>query len=273
MTESTTVPTPTPPPPPASAPTPAPDESLRDATVVHPWHFRLLVFAVTRLGAALVWCWMKTLRVTVINGEQELALRQKQTLSYAIWHRGMLIALWFWRFRRGWLLASASKDGEWAAGMMRAYGNIAIRGSSSRGGRAAIVQMVDHLRRGIPGGLISDAPRGPARVSKPGALVVAQRAGVPVIPTAFAARRAFRVKSWDRTIIPRPFSRLYVKYGDPFWVDPSLEGEAFEKRLVEFDAVMNQLADDVDALAGEPLEKWPDRKAALAALDHSRRHA
>lgn len=188
----------------------------------------------------------------------------------------MLVALWFWRFRGGWLLASASKDGEWAAGMMRAYGNIALRGSSSRGGRAAIVQMVDHLKRGIDGGLISDAPRGPARVSKPGSLVIAQRGGVPIIPTAFAAAGAWRVKSWDRTIIPKPFSRLYVKYGEPFTVDPSLEGEAFEKRLQEFDDVMNQLADDVDKLAGSPLEPWPDRKAALAKqaeLDAARRRA
>jgi len=241
-------------------------DSVRDVQVVHPWHFRLLVFVVTSLGAAIVWCWFKTLRVTYVNGPWEKEQRKKGPMFYAIWHRGVLYAIYFWRFRRGWLLASASKDGEWAAGLIKRAGNIPIRGSSSRGGRQAIVQMVDALKGGMSGGLIPDAPKGPARVSKPGALVVAQRSGVPVIPTAFAAERAWRLKSWDRTIIPKPFSRFVVKFGEPFSVDPGLEGEAFDKRLAEFDAAMNRLTDDVDTYFGGKAEPWPDRAAALEAF-------
>ena len=108
----------------------------------HPWLFRFLVFTVTRLGAAFVWLWFKTLRTEVINGAMEKELRAKHTMFYSCWHRTVLFALYFWRFRGGWLLASASKDGEWAAGLIGAFRNVAIRGSSSRGGRAAIVQMV-----------------------------------------------------------------------------------------------------------------------------------
>ncbi len=223
------------------------DEDLRSVVVKQPWHFRLLVFVVTSIGFAILWCWFKTLRMTVINGKEEKRLRTQGPMFYATWHRGVLCAIYFWRWRKGWLLASASKDGEWATGLIHRFGNIAIRGSSSRGGKVAIQQMVEHLKSGISGGLIPDAPKGPALVSKPGALVVAQRAGVAIIPTAFAAEHGKRANNWDRTILPRPFSRFVVKFGEPFHVDPSLEGEAFQQRLRELDAVMKQVADDVDA--------------------------
>ena len=231
---------------PATAPTSS-TEDARDVVVVHPWHFRLLVYVITSIGALIVFLWWKTLRVTVINGEMERELRARGTMFYAPWHRGVLWALYFWRWRGGWLLASASKDGEWATGLIRRFGNIPIRGSSSRGGRVAIVKMVEQLKAGVSGGLIPDAPKGPARVSKPGVLVVSQRSGVDIVPVAIAAERCWRLKSWDRTVLPKPFSRFVVKFAEPFKVDASLEGEAFEKRLREFDKVMNDLADEVDA--------------------------
>jgi lysophospholipid acyltransferase (LPLAT)-like uncharacterized protein len=235
-----------------SAPLDVPDDAdLRDVQdQKHPWQFRLLVRVVTSLGAALVWCWFKTLRTEVINGAMERELRTRHTMFYAVWHRGVLFALYFWRWRRGWLLASASKDGEWAAGLIKRFRNIPIRGSSSRGGRAAIKQMVEHLKAGMSGGLIPDAPKGPARKCKAGALVVAQRAGVPIIPTTVAAHPCIRLKSWDRTIIPLPFARFVTKFGEPFYVDPALEGEAFEARLRELEEIMNRDADELDAYVG-----------------------
>lgn len=230
-----------------------PDPDLRDVQdQKHPWYFRFLVFLITRFGAALVWCWFKTLRTEVINGPAEKALRGKQTMFYTCWHRTVVLALYFWRFRGGWLLASASKDGEFAAGLIRAFRNVPIRGSSSRGGRAAIVQMVENLKSGVSGGLIPDAPKGPSRVAKAGALVVAQRSGLPIIPTTFAAAPCLRLRTWDGTVIPYPFARFVTKFGEPFFVDPALEGEAFERRLSELEAVMNRDADELDALVRMP---------------------
>ena len=213
----------------------------------HPWHFILLVHVMATLAAALVWCWFKTLRTEVINGAEEKNRRKKHAVVYATWHRGMLFALYFWRWEKGWLLASASKDGEWAAGLIKRLGNFPIRGSSSRGGRAAIKQMVECLKSGVSGGLVPDAPKGPDRRCKAGALIVAQRAGAPIIPATFAAHPCIRLKSWDRTIIPLPFARFVTKFGEPFYVDPSLEGETFEARLKQLEDLMNREADDLDA--------------------------
>lgn len=227
--------------------TPRPAEELRDLQFRQPWHFRLLVRVVTTIGAAVLWCWFRSLRMTVINGEQEKALRAKGPILYATWHRGFLATVYFWRCRGGFYLASASKDGEWGAGLVHRFGNITIRGSSSRGGRAATAEMIDALKKGICGGLLPDGPKGPARVSKPGVLLVAQKSGCTLLPTAFGMEHGLRLKSWDRSMLPRPFTRFVAKFGEPFYVDPSLEGEAFARRLAEFDVEMNRLTDEVDA--------------------------
>jgi hypothetical protein len=111
---------------------PTPDR--RDEQRRYPWHFRLLTYVVTGLGSMLVWCWFKTLRVRVIGPEPDIA----DHVIYATWHRGILYAVFHWRWRNGVLMASASKDGEWAAGMIKRFGNRVVRGSSSRGGRVAL---------------------------------------------------------------------------------------------------------------------------------------
>lgn len=221
-------------------------DDVRDVEVRHPWHFRLLVFVVTSIGAWILLAWFKTVRMTVLNGAEEKALRAKQTMFYATWHRGVMMTIYFWRWRKGFYLASAGKDGEWAAGLIRRFGNFTVRGSSSRGGRVAVRKMVEQLSNGVSGGIIPDAPKGPARLSKIGALVVSQRSGVPLIPVAFQIERGLHLKNWDRTMIPWPFSRAVAKFGEPFLVDPALEGDALLARLAEFDVVMNRLADEVD---------------------------
>ncbi|MHC4391402.1 MAG: lysophospholipid acyltransferase family protein, partial [Planctomycetota bacterium] len=208
----------------------------------YPWHFRLLTYVVTGLGSMLVWCWFKTLRVRVIGPEPDIA----DHVIYATWHRGILYAVFHWRWRNGVLMASASKDGEWAAGMIKRFGNRVVRGSSSRGGRVALQGLSEAMLKGASGGLLPDAPRGPARKCKPGILALAQRTGLPIIPTQFAAERCFRLRSWDRTLLPWPVSRFVVGYGEPFYVEKSLEGASFDRRLAELDSALNDLADDVD---------------------------
>lgn len=233
-------------PPPAASAGESASEELRDVQVRHPWHFRLLVRVVTGIGALVLWCWFRSLRFTVINGAEEKVLRAKGPILYATWHRGFLFTVYFWRGRGGFYLASASKDGEWGAGLVRWFGNVTIRGSSSRGGRTAIVGMIEALKNGLCGGIVPDGPKGPARVSKPGPLIVAQRSGCVILPTAFAMEHGIRLKSWDRSMLPRPFSRCVAKFGEPFYVDPSLEGDAFARRLEELNAEMNRITDDAD---------------------------
>lgn len=214
------------------------------------WTFRLLVYVLTSLGAMLFWCWFRTLRVEVRNQALDDELRARGAVIYASWHRGMFLAAFHWRWQKGWMLASGSKDGEWAAGLIQRLANRTVRGSSSRGGKEALQQLEALLRAGVPGGITPDAPRGPERRSKPGILALAQRAGVPIVPVTFSCRPCVRIKSWDRTILPLPFARLVAKYGEPLLPGVPLEGAAFDARLRELDDALNRDADEVDADVG-----------------------
>lgn len=209
--------------------------------------FRLAVYLLTGFTAAVLWCWFKTLRLKVMGEEYDLPERGKGPVIYATWHRSFLFGMYFLRGRGGFTMASASKDGEWASGLVRRFGNFTVRGSSSRKGAVALHRLIEKLKEGYSGSLVTDAPRGPARKSKPGVLLLAQRSGVPILPMQFAAKWCVRLRSWDRTILPLPFSRFVVKFAEPFQVNADLDEEAFEHRLGELDEALNQLTDEVDA--------------------------
>ncbi|MCR4316982.1 MAG: lysophospholipid acyltransferase family protein [Planctomycetes bacterium] len=211
-----------------------------------PWHFRLTVYVVTGFMSIVLRLWFATLKPTIIGREIEDAALKSGPVIYATWHQGVIYALWYRRDRKLALMASSSKDGEWAAQLVHHFGNAAVRGSSSRDGLKALVEIIRAVKNGVSVGLLPDAPRGPARISKPGALVIAQKTGRPIIPIQFMAEKCFRLKSWDRTMIPMPCSRFVLKYGEPFFVDPNLRGDDFEKRRREFDDAMNNLAEEMD---------------------------
>ena len=123
--------------------------------------------------------------------------------------------MWYFRGTGCHTLISYSFDGELAARVVTLLGLRALRGSSKRGGRIALNQLELALQRGITIGITLDGPRGPRRVSKPGVAVVASRTNVPIIPVALAAERSWRLRSWDRLVIPKPFSRMHCVFGEP----------------------------------------------------------
>ena len=209
--------------------------------------FRLAVYLLTGFAAIILWCWFKTLRLQVVGEEYDLAECDKGPVIYTTWHRSFLFGVYFLRWRGGFTMASPSEDGEWAAGLVRRFGNFTVRGSSSRKGGVALHRLIEKLKEGHSGSMVTDAPRGPARKSKPGVLLLAQRSGVPILPMQFAAKWCICLRSWDRTIVPLPFSRFVVKFSEPFRVASDLDEEAFERRLGELDQVLNQLTDEVDA--------------------------
>ena len=222
---------------------------------LQPLHFRIFVYVLTSLGAVILWCWFRTLRLEVRNRQVEDEPLRKGAVLYTSWHRGIFLAAFFWRWQGGWMVASGSKDGEWAAGMIKRFGNRVLRGSSAKDGRAKGGKEVMRdaealLAAGIRGGLTPDAPRGPERRCKPGILALAQRSGVPIIPVTFSVWPCWRMRSWDRTILPFPFARFVAQYGEPFYVGPPVEGAAFDARLRDLDEHMNRGVDELDAETG-----------------------
>ena len=131
------------------------------------------------------------------------------------WHDALLPLLW-WHRRRGiTIVVSEARDGRYLAAWGRRLGYFESRGSSTRGGVRALLGAVRTLRAGRPAAFTPDGPRGPRRIFKDGALVAAQRGRAPVIAVHAAASRAWRLRSWDRMLVPKPFARVRIAYGIP----------------------------------------------------------
>ena len=155
--------------------------------------------------------WLRTCRELVFGQEIQAEYQQAHpggNLLYATWHRGLIYCLYYYRFRDVVVMASASTDGELAARAAKRFGWIPVRGSSSRRGSRAFRQMETLVKKGHSAGIVADAPRGPAHVAKMGIIMLSKRTHLPIMPVIWSAERCWRVKSWDRTIIPKPFSRV-----------------------------------------------------------------
>jgi lysophospholipid acyltransferase (LPLAT)-like uncharacterized protein len=187
--------------------------------------FRIRVIAV--LLAAAVRALYPTLRVTVRREAEVEALRREYGgLILVTWHGRSLVPIARCR-GRGYLgLVSLSRDGDLLSAFFRRMGWRAVRGSSGRRGVRAAKAAVDALEGGGTDGagavlaVTPDGPRGPARKVQPGAVFFAQKSGKPLVAVGIGASRAWHARSWDRFLIPKPFSRVVWLYGGPIFVGP-----------------------------------------------------
>lgn len=169
-----------------------------------------------RLGAALLRLLATTWRVRAVNEEPLREARHAgQRVLFALWHGELLPLLWYQRGRGVAVVISEHRDGEIISRIAESLGYRTVRGSSSRGASRALLGLARAIEEGHDGAITPDGPRGPAHVFAPGAAVAAQRTGVPIVPIRASASRAWRLKSWDRFLIPKPFATVTVTMG-PF---------------------------------------------------------
>lgn len=175
-----------------------------------------------RAGSLLLRALASTWRLRVINAEPHRAVRASgQPVIYTFWHGTMLPLLWQHRKERVAILISEHGDGEIIARIAHSLGYHSVRGSTSRGGERAILGTVRELENGRDVAFTPDGPRGPRESFAPGALVVSQRTGAPLVLITVDAPRAWRLTSWDRFLIPKPFARVTIAYEDPLRVEAS----------------------------------------------------
>jgi len=147
----------------------------------------------------------------------------------AFWHGRILPATYYFRRRGIVVITSENFDGEWIAGIIERFGYGTARGSTSRGGRKALLQLVRDLAAGKSAGFTLDGPRGPARIAQPGAVWLSKATGHPVLPFHLEASRYWTLDSWDRTQIPKPFSTVAIAMGEPFQVASDADEGALER--------------------------------------------
>ncbi len=174
-----------------------------------------------------------TVRFEVKGWENwEAASRDGGLPIYTFWHNRVFLATYFWRRRRIVVMTSQSFDGEYIARFIQRFGYGAARGSSTRGGVGAIVEMTRLMRAGCPTAFTIDGPRGPRYVAKMGAVLLAKKTGQPILPFTITASSSWSVrKSWDQFQVPRPFVRARVDIAEPIDVSPDAdETELLAKR-------------------------------------------
>ena len=168
-------------------------------------------------------------------------LDEDQPFILVAWHNRNILSSFSYlahkKKGREWVpLASASKDGSIATAAMKHLGVTCIRGSSSRGGTAALRAMLRHVKQGDDLGITPDGPRGPKYKVQAGVVTTAKMTGCPVLAVSYQAKRKKILKSWDSMIVPYPFNRLRYVYGEPISVPRKAseeELEAFRVRIEE----------------------------------------
>ncbi|MBU0682528.1 MAG: lysophospholipid acyltransferase family protein [Proteobacteria bacterium] len=126
-------------------------------------------------------------------------------------------------------MVSPSKDGEFIARILASRGIASVRGSRSKGGVGAMKGLLKAVREGLCPTIIADGSQGPSRVAQGGAIMLASRAGIPILPMSWSFSRYKLFRSWDRTLLPLPFARMVWVIGEPFTVPAKLDSDGVEK--------------------------------------------
>lgn len=198
------------------------------------------------LGKGFLRALARTWRIRVVNGGYLLDLRRaERPFIFALWHGHLLPLLWHHREQGVLILISEHRDGEMVARAAESLGYGLIRGSTTRGADRALISLVRELNAGHEVAITPDGPRGPARTFAPGALVAAQRSDSFILPVAASADRAWRLRSWDSFVIPKPFARVTIAYAAPAKVQATSSRAAAEEG-----ARFEELLDEAAVLAG-----------------------
>lgn len=183
-----------------------------------------------RAGLLLVRLLSRTYRYALVDTQNEqAALDACGKVVYASWHQRLFPGITFFASRQPIaIMISQSRDGEMIARVVDILGWRSVRGSSSKGGMRALKEIRSLTRQGYRVGHIVDGPQGPFGVIKPGLLTIAQFAGAPIVPAIVSAQRNWIFNSWDRFMVPKPFSRVFIRFTPPINVPRRLDADAFE---------------------------------------------
>jgi lysophospholipid acyltransferase (LPLAT)-like uncharacterized protein len=204
---------------------------------------RVQIAAIARLGSLAVGLIGRSLRWQVYGLKNWASLeRENIQVIFTFWHSEIFAATWYWRRRNILVLTSQNFDGEYIGRIIIKHGYGAARGSSSRGGARALVEMIRWLRKGGHAAVTVDGPRGPRRVVKPGVVTLARSSGAPLLCFHIVLERAwiFR-KSWDKTEIPKPFSRAAIFIAPPFYIPADADEAAQTAALEQAQSVLDTL--------------------------------
>lgn len=202
----------------------------------------LLLHIVPKLLAWIMRLWFGTCRVTAHNGGILSSVKKGEiNIVASFWHYSILFIFYYVRRYPATVMVSASRDGEYIAKLAKELGFNSVRGSRNHKGVEALKGMLRAVRAGDNGAIVADGSQGPARKAQAGALLVASKTGSPIVPIAWSASGYFTINSWDKTAVPKPFSRVDVYFGEPLYLPGKMSGEELEEYRGILEASLNEL--------------------------------
>lgn len=212
---------------------PLSDYSLKERLIIYLADFAFY-FLIKTIG--------KTLRYETEGFENLEKIKKEGKLPiYAFWHNRIFPMAYFFRNQGVAVIASKSFDGEYIARFITRLGYGAIRGSSTRGGVKALVEMIRLMREGVPMAFTIDGPKGPRYVAKSGACLLAKKTGNPIISLIVECEKFWTINSWDKLQIPKPFSRAKIFVAEPIYVSSSANDIEIEKKRGELQIKLDEL--------------------------------
>ena len=213
----------------------------------YPFKKRLLIRLADLLFYVLIKLIGLTARFEVVGWENHEKAEENGGLPiYCFWHDRIFLTTYWWRNRRIVVMTSRSFDGEYIARFIQRFGYGAIRGSSTRGGVGAIVEMVRLMRAGCTTAFTIDGPKGPRYVAKMGSVLLAKKSGHPIVPVTMALARYWKIPSWDSFQIPKPFTKARVYVAPPIYVSSGADENELNAKRDELQATLDDLNRQTD---------------------------
>lgn len=207
--------------------------SLKQRTIIRlaDWSFTLLIKLIC-----------KTVKFETIGAEHLESVAQSGKIPiYTVWHNRIFLGTYYLRNRKIVVITSQSFDGEYIAAFLTRFGFGTVRGSSTRGGVGALVEMIRLMKQGLATAFTIDGPKGPRYIAKSGACLLAKKTGNPILPFSVESEKFWTINSWDKLQIPKPFSRARFYYGEPVYVEKDANDEIIEKKRAEVQRKLDEL--------------------------------
>jgi hypothetical protein len=219
------------------------------------------------LVAALFRLHFRTCKFTIVGREhEEFALRHGDPVLITCWHFAFPTVVYRFRGHSALVMVSRSRDGEWAARVVQQLGYRCFRGSPGKGGSTALKQLISHIKGTPGGGFIADGSQGPPRIAQRGILLLARYSGAPLMPVSIAAEPCWRFRSWDRTVLAKPFSQIVMAIGTPMWIERDISSARLEVARLDLEKRLNQLTD----AAEEAIKGMSKKKKLSFTTEHTK---
>ncbi len=165
-----------------------------------------------------------TTKIETVGYSSVSSVLSSKKFIFALWHSRILFMCYIHKKSECAIIVSSSKDGEIISRILQRQGNQTVRGSTSRGGVRALAGLIRVLKQKTrPGAITPDGPRGPRFQCKGGIITLAKKMGYPIVPLTYSARKIKIFNSWDKFILPYPFTRCRIVYGKPLYVEPKAD--------------------------------------------------